>query len=446
MSFATRSVSVGGRSGLATALTLGLAALACAAEPVPRPAGLEPRVPVGKCASADGTLLASSRPGQGYHAVPNGEPVYSRDLLLALPGMRAALTAHGVRLDLWGNLPELSGSPALESAVLLHDSRAFDLDFTLARGRVVVTNRKEQGPARVWLRLPGEAWQLSLAEPGSAFALESFGRWPRGVPFSRERRPGEGPTEVVELTVLKGQVDLKTEDQQVSLSAPPGPAYYRWDSVAGAEGPERRDRLPAWADPKDPSSEARAAVAELARAAAGRLKDRGADAVLRDLLAESARETGKGRAALLRSFAVFGLGAVDEVGRVAEALADPGHEGTRDTAVLALRHWIGVAPGRDQRLHQLLIERQGYRPGQADAVLHLLHSPFAPDLPETYETLIAYLQHGKLAVRELAWWHLTRLAGRGDVRYDPAGPPEERARACAALKKLLADGKLPPKK
>ena len=152
------------------------------------------------------------------------------------------------------------------------------------------------------------------------------------------------------------------------------------------------------------------------------------------------------KAAVERSFAVFGLGAVDEVGRVAVALADPEHADVRDTAVLALRHWIGVGPGRDQRLWQLLVERDGYRPAQADAVLHLLHSPFAPELPETYETLIAYLQHAKLAVRELAWWHLTRLAGRGEVRYDPAGPPEERARACAALKKLVADGKLPPKK
>src|SRR5690242_16343155 len=136
MSPATVRVAVGRRSGLAAALTLGLAALAPAAEPVPRPAGLEPRVAVGKCASPDGTLLAGPRPGQGYHAVPNGEAVYSRDLLLALPAMRAALTVQGVRLDLWGSLPELSGSPALESAVLLHDSRAFDLDFTLARGRV----------------------------------------------------------------------------------------------------------------------------------------------------------------------------------------------------------------------------------------------------------------------------------------------------------------------
>jgi hypothetical protein len=437
---------VGRRLGLAAALTLGLTTLTFAAEPVPRPTGQGPRVAVGKCASADGTLLASPRPGQGFHAVPNGEAVYSRDLLLALPGMRAALTAHGVHLDLRGNLPELSGTPVLESAVLVHDSRAFDLDFTLERGRVVVTNRKEKGPARVWVRLPGESWQLSLAEPGSSVALESFGRWPRGVPFSRERRPGEGPTQVIELTVLKGEVGLKTEDQQVGLSAPPGPAYYRWDSVAGAEGPERRDRLPTWTGRVGEPPPAERARAELAPAAAARLKERGADVVLRDLLAESAREKNKDRAALQRSFAVFGLGAVDEVGQVVEALADPEHADARDAAVLALRHWIGMAPGRDQQLYQLLVGREGYRLAQAETVLHLLHSPFAADLPETYETLIAYLQHGKLAVRALAWWHLTRLAGRGDVRYDPAGPPEERARACAALKKLLADGKLPPKK
>src|SRR5262245_3560979 len=148
---------------------------------------LEPRVAVGKCLTPPGTLLAREAPGEAWTVVGADDSVHSRDLLLALPGVRAEVQpgAGDVRLTLWGNLPELSDFPALESAVVLHDSRAFDLDFTLDRGRVVLANRKKKGPATVWVRLPTTAWSLTLSEPGDEVALELVGRWERGVPFQR---------------------------------------------------------------------------------------------------------------------------------------------------------------------------------------------------------------------------------------------------------------------
>ena len=83
---------------------------------------------------------------------------------------------------------------------------------------------------------------------------------------------------------------------------------------------------------------------------------------------------------------------------------------------------------------------------QAATIMNLLHSPFDGTQPETYDTLLTYLQHDKLAIRELARWHLYRLAPAGrDIRYDPAAAPEERARAVTAWKKLIADGKVLPK-
>jgi hypothetical protein len=394
-------------------------------------------------------LLSGGRAGQAWQALAEGDAVSSRDLLLALPGMQAVLEPRpqSVALKLWGNLPALSPFPGLESAAVVHDSRAYDLDFTLVRGRVVLTNRKAKGAARVWVRLPDEAWQLTLSEPGAEVALELYGRWPQGTSFSKQPRPEDRPTQVVGLLVLGGHVGLKTEGQELGLSAPPGPAYYHWDSVAGAtEGPQRRDRLPPWADPKvAPPAEA-GAVAAVVRAYQARLKERGPEAALLDLLATADRDKDKARAKLARQFVVFGLAALDEVARVAEALADAEHADVRDTATVALRHWIGAGAGLDLELYQVLIERLRYRPAEASSVLQLLHSPFAADQAETYETLVAYLRHGKLAVRSLAWWHLSRLAPADlGVRYDPAGPEAERARARAALEKLIADGKLPPK-
>jgi hypothetical protein len=440
------------RSGWAVAwLVLGLVGVAASpggAAAQDTRSTLEPRVSAGKCVSPAGTLLASEREGQAWTVLGAQETVSSRDLLLALPGVRATVEPRpkSVTLTLWGNLPELSAFPVLESAVILHDSRSFDLDFTLAGGRVSVVNRKAEGAAQVWVRLPGEAWQLTLAEPGAEVAMEMYGRWPRGIPFTREPRPQDRPTQVVVLHVLKGQVDLKTETQRLSLAAPPGPAYFHWDSVAGApEGPQRRDQVPSWVDPKDAPAEARvvAAVVETYQA---RLKDRNPDAALLDLLAAADKETDKEKARISREFAILGLAALDDLSRVAEALADPNRAAVRATAVVALRHWIGATHGRDLQLYHALINQLGYRPSQAEAVLQLLHSPFAEDQSETYETLIAYLHHDKLAIRELAWWHLSRLvpADRA-VPYNPGAPAAEREKAASAWKKLLADGQLPPK-
>ena len=80
-------------------------------------------------------------------------------------------------------------------------------------------------------------------------------------------------------------------------------------------------------------------------------------------------------------------------------------------------------------------------------MLDLLHSPFDPDKPSTYEALIRLLQHSKLAVRELAHWHLVRLAPAGkEIAYDPAATEEERDKAVKAWKELIPEGQLPREK
>lgn len=404
--------------------------------------GPEPRVEAGKNQSAAGALLARATGGGTWHAVEPGAAVFSRDVLLALPGSRAVVEPRpdSVGLTLWGNLPQLSSFPGLESAVVLHDSRAYDLDFSLLRGRVVVSSAKAKGPARVWVRLPGTAWELTLAERGDAIALESYGRWPRGVPFTKEPRPGERPTTAVVATVLKGRVELATDDTRYTLTAPPGPASFRWDSVAGADaGPERRDQLPPWADLKAPRPPEAAAVEQVVGAFQAGLKGRAPGAALSELLDAADRETDKARAALVREFAILSLAAVDELPRVAQALADPKHASARDTATVALRHWIGESSGRDPVLYFVLTQQLNYSEANAETVLQLLHSPFRADEPDGLRALLAYLRHDRLAVRSLALWHLRRLVPAGkDIAFDPAAPEADREKGYAEWKKLIA--------
>jgi hypothetical protein len=434
-------------AALLTALTLG--GLARAADAVPT--GPEPRAVVARCVSPDGTLLSREASGKDWKPVAKTVMVSSRDLLLALPGVQATVETEppGVRLELFGGWPQLSPSPVLASEVMLHDSRAYDLDFTLREGRVLLTNTKEKGSARIWVRLPGFAWQLTLAEPGTRIGLEIYGRWARGVRFSKEPRPGDEPTKVLVLLMLKGQAQLQTDTHSYELSAPPGPALMTWDSVAGeASGPQRLKALPAWADPNVLVPAEGKAVEEVVRSYQAKLKKTGSpEEAMKALLDAAATEKDKSRAAEMREFAVLGWNALDDLPRVVEALADPRSADVRDAAVLALRMWIGAYAGRDQELYRLLQDHLGYTERQADAVLDLLHSPFDADNPATYEALIRLLQHPKLAVRELARWHLYRLAPVGrDIPYDPAGTEEEREKAVKAWSALVPSGELPKEK
>jgi hypothetical protein len=444
--------SMPSRRGRAAWLLLPLL-LTSGAEP---PTGLEPRLPEAVCQSAAGTLLSRERPGRPWRALAPGDPVHSRDLLLALPGVKAAVETQpgSVGLTLLGNLPELSSFLGLESAVVLHDSRAFDLDLSLLRGRVVLANRKAKGPARVWVRVPDGGGEITFPGPGDEVALEVYGLWPRGVPFTREPRPSDRPTFLLAVLVLKGQVDFQIDGIRHRLTAPPGPASFLWDSVHGPEeGPRNLDRLPSWADPKARPPAPAKLLAGVLESFQSEVARRSPDEALVHLLAAgrtpqapSARDgTEAERRRLTSEFAVLGLTALGEVSRVAETLADP-DPAARAAAVLGLRHWIGQAAGRDPQLYQLFIDRLHYTRVQAETVLQLLHNPFAADQPETYETLIAYLNHSKPAIRELAWWHLSRLVAAGVAPpYDPSAPEAERARAVAVWKKLIPSGSLPPR-
>lgn len=416
-----------------------------------RPVSWEPRVAIGKAMSSQGALLHNRRPGQAWQALAADANVMSRDLLLALPGMRAGIQTQpkAVELTLWGNLPGQTVFSGLQSAVILHDSRAYDLDFTLRRGRVRIANRKESGAARVWVRLAETAFELTLSEPGDTVCLGVYGFWPSGTPYRETPKPGEGPTRSVRFVVLKGQISLKTSGTQLALSAPPGPAYYHWDNINGAdEAAERLETVPAWADAAAAKRSPRAdTIAGVIAKYQELVKDREPRTALLDLLAAAGTDTDKGRALATAEFAVFGLAALHEMDSVMQALGDDKRAAIRRTAVIALRHWIGDEAGNDRRLVQLLVERQSYSKPQAATVLQLLHSAFPVDDPDTYETLIAYLRHRNLAIRELAWWQLSHLVPENlQVPYDPAGSAEERAKAYRAWKERIPSGSVPGRK
>jgi hypothetical protein len=413
-----------------------------------RPQSWEPRVTAGKSLAPAGSLLVNEQPGQPWQSVDEGAEIKTRDLLLALPGMSAKLESGGVELTLWGNLPELSTFAGLQSAVILHDSRSFDLDFTLHQGRVILTNRKESGAARIWLRTEGAGFQLTLGGSGDSICMALSSFWPRGVPFHPTPRAEDVPAQTLQFVAIKGQVSLTASGTQHLLKAPPGPAMFRWDSIRGpAEGAQNRSTLPAWADPQSKAPTQAKAQLEAIDKYKAKVKDKDPRTALYGLLDSSKMATDKDQAHALAEVAILGLVAINDMDRVLQALSDAQNAPVRRAAVAALRHWIGDAGGRDQRLYQHLSDSHGYTRSQAATLLELLHNALAPEEPDTYETLIAFLRHEKLAIRELAWSQLSRLVPEDiALPYDPAATAAERDKACKAWKELIPSGSLPTRK
>jgi hypothetical protein len=399
----------------------------------------EPRVPVAECLTVTGSMIARPKPDQPWQVIKEKGTLHTGDLIIGLHGARLETKKGGIRLGMLSDPDHTAPFPVLESAIILHDNPEADLDVTLDRGRIDVTNLKKD-PARVRIRLRNHFWGLELA-PGARVAAECYGRWPRGVPFRKQPRPGEEPTLDAVLLVLKGEAELRSALCEFDLTAPPGPALFQWDSVVGCDpAPTTLKELPRWADAEQvmtPEGKAVRAVMERFRAI---MIDRGIGAALDQFIQSDDP--------LQRRAAVIAMAATDDLKRIGQALLESKHPDIWDNVILAMRHWIGRAPGQDQKLYQAIVANGRASAGEAEIMLQLLHTP-GDDLlavPELYEVLIEYLQHDKPMIRALAHWHLCRNVYDGrKIPFNPVGSKEELRKAYDAWKKLVPTGELPKK-
>ncbi len=404
----------------------------------------EERQEVGKLVSPEGTLFQRAPTGGAWRIVPAKGGLHAGDLLLGLPGAVIEAGKGAVRLTFLCNLDNNSPYPILEAAIILHANSDGDVDFTLDRGRVDVANLKERGAARVGLRFHDQKWQAVLEEPGSRFAVELYGRWPKGARFTTKPGPSDVPAADLLLLVRQGRVDLRHGSCQHALSAPPGPALLHWDNSGDRpEAPQKLDKLPEWAGEKTTSERGQRIVKAL-------------EAFRQQARMSSPREALRAfvtsEDAYKRSVAVVVMAAMDDLEGLGEVLTATRYPDTWDRAVVVVRHWLGRCAGQDQILYRYLLDKRAIKPAQAATILQLLHSFDEADLaqPELYRMLVRYLDHERLGIRGLAYWHLSRLVPAGrKFGYDPLAPKQERDKAGAMWKKLIEDeiakGELPPK-
>src|SRR5262249_8146965 len=115
-------------------------------------------------------LLQGLKDGKWRDGTAAKPQIYSKLPLVGLPGCTSTLLLKGggLNLKLLGALPEETPSAQLvrEATVELHAHDVLDLDFTLLRGKLILTNQKDK-PAQVRLRFSNptepeknEVWDL----------------------------------------------------------------------------------------------------------------------------------------------------------------------------------------------------------------------------------------------------------------------------------------------
>jgi len=396
---------------------------------------------VARSVTAKGTILSRKTLGKPWRIVTKKGKLYDGDLLLGLPGAMLESRNKAVRLALLADFDRESPYPIREAAVILHHNPDVDLDLTLDRGRIDLINQKKKGPAHVRLRVRKDTWDVTLDEPGTSLALELYARWPAGVPFTTKPGPKDVPTANLIFLALKGEVNLLHDGYEHALSAPPGPAMIEWDSVTGQdETPQKLEKLPPWAQ----TGGKQTVVAKAKKQGLNRFRK----AIIANGVKATLEKYVNSDNKLERMLAVFGMGATDNLMGLANALREAKHPDVWQNGVEALRNWISRAPGNDQILYNALLRVGKFPQAEADTVLQLLHSFGEDDLghPEVYQTLIDFLEHDRLAVRGLAYWHLSRLVPQGEAfGYNPLDSKEKREAAVAKWRKLIPEGKMPPK-
>jgi hypothetical protein len=383
---------------------------------------------IGKVLMTAPAVLVQRAAGDGpWQRVKPESGVHATDSFISLPGYRSEIRFDsGVGLTLWGNLPELSSVPVLESAVVPYANKDVDADFTLSRGRVVVANHKSQGAARVRVRFQDEIWTITLPEPGNEVSLELGGLC---VPYASQAGRGE-PEISLGMIVLKGEAILKIRYENFMLQPR---ALVDWDSNTGfARGPIL-EKLPEWLTG---TAVAPAAIAKSVASALDNLTKRlVAQERIDIVLAEALQDAD----AAGRVLAVRCLGAMDELSSLTDALSDPKHAEVRITAIEELQHFLGQSSRNDARL-ATLFRQKNFSDERGLTLLHLLHGYSQQQWanPNVRAAVVDYLNVENLAIRQVTATLLLSLnpEGRG-IRYDPAGESRQREQGYEQWRDLL---------
>src|SRR5262245_40610083 len=94
--------------------------------------------------SPTGTAMARARPEAPWKLLEKDAAIPAGHLLIGMPGSTIQSGDRAVQVVFPSDLDNRSPYPIIETAIVVHDNPAVDLDFTLDRGRADVTNLKDK--------------------------------------------------------------------------------------------------------------------------------------------------------------------------------------------------------------------------------------------------------------------------------------------------------------
>jgi hypothetical protein len=361
-----------------------------------------------------------------WRLVRPGEPLESGVQMLVLPGYRSDIAlANQVRLEIIGSLPVTVPNYFLETAVTLHASAEADLDLTLHRGRLIISNRPA-GEALVRLRFLDQVWDIKLLQPKSEIGVELTGRVPPGsgswTPHFRLnvitstgeveiRRGAKWERVVASRLVPWVNTGRGGEDLQVPIAEP-----LPWMN--------RKTKLP---------DELLTATARFSKRVTDKLSMGGSEVSWVKVACQESFEENR---PWERAVALFCLGALDQVGPVLKTLDTNDKPDVRVRALDTLFHFVGRQSDQDVPLRAALKD-QGFAEGDAEMILRLLHG-FDQNNREVIDLLINNLTSSRLAIRELSFFVLHMLAPADKLTgYDPNGPQEIRDTGARTIRMRL---------
>jgi len=386
----------------------------------PKPAPPVPPVPPAplpevRYLSARGVLLGRAGAGGDWMMLPRRGQVGS--------GQRLATPAPFVSDLKIGTLP-LRVSMQGNSIVTLSGAADAVCAVAIDRGRVVFHSgppaAEADGPLVLRLVIGTQGWRLELTEPDTLCGVEVRPRYPK----SFEQDFG-GDWYLGSLTVASGAVRLvpdKTPQQAgMAVSLVQGDWLSLSTADLGLEGPKPLQVLPGWLVPASQVSSA-------AQRTMSTRFEREFD--LLQPIRLSVVAAVKSPLSGISELAVDCLALTGQLEPMVQALAESEFAVTRQAAFHGLRLWLVRAAGRGKLLKVEL--GRWFEQSEVETVYRLLWGFDKSDGAgaETSGQLVDWLSSDHVAVREMAFYHVSRIAGR-KYEYRPDSAAGRRNAAVA---------------
>lgn len=376
--------------------------------------------------SPDGIVLHYDADRAGWYQLPHRSHVFADDAL-AVPepfDAQIQLGREKHRLTVMG--PAVVG--------VTDPTKDLPMGINLLRGRVILQPAEPAeaaagapAPVKLLLSIQGATWQLELADPATRCGIEVIPREPRQLEEDFGTHGWSG-----NLYVWSGTVKLTTaEGQEQTLTAP--------DSLVLATDPNNPQ---AAVNSKDlPNWDRRLSTIAQKNA---RLF---ADEFKADELSAHDALLGlvDSRVYALSRQAVCCLGLVGDYEMMLEVLDRNEHHESRVAAINCLRTWVNEDPENRVKLKTAIAAK--FYPEEVDVVYRLIWGYQDQDArsKQTSEQLVGWLEHDRLAVRELAWYYIKSLTNRKLEVFDARGTPMHINAAVQKIRKILEkDGTLLP--